>query len=94
VACNRVNGKLLLLDLVSGYNHPRTLLGNLALSRALGDFQFKRNKDLTPEEQIVTGRCGAHVCTDTNGYMSCVCSGPRSDLPPGRSRLRVHRDRL
>jgi hypothetical protein len=29
--------------------------GNLALSRALGDFIFKRNSDKRPEEQVVTG---------------------------------------
>lgn len=29
--------------------------GNLALSRALGDFGFKRNKKKAPEDQIVTG---------------------------------------
>lgn len=29
--------------------------GNLALSRALGDFVFKRNEEKTPQEQIVTG---------------------------------------
>jgi len=29
--------------------------GNLALSRALGDFVFKRNNMKEPEEQIVTG---------------------------------------
>ena len=38
--------------------------GNLALSRALGDFEFKRNKDLTAEEQIVTGN-SLHVATQT-----------------------------
>lgn len=30
--------------------------GNLALSRALGDFVFKRNENKKPEEQIVTGK--------------------------------------
>ena len=30
--------------------------GNLALSRALGDFVFKRNSKKSPEEQIVTGK--------------------------------------
>lgn len=30
--------------------------GNLALSRALGDFVFKKNELKGPEEQIVTGR--------------------------------------
>lgn len=29
--------------------------GNLALSRALGDFAFKRNEDRRPEDQIITG---------------------------------------
>lgn len=29
--------------------------GNLALSRALGDFNFKRNEHRVAEEQIVTG---------------------------------------
>ena len=31
-------------------------LGNLALSRALGDFIFKRNTEKRPEEQVVTGK--------------------------------------
>lgn len=30
--------------------------GNLALSRALGDFIFKKNTGKTPESQIVTGK--------------------------------------
>jgi protein phosphatase 2C family protein 2/3 len=28
--------------------------GNLALSRAIGDFEFKKNINLNPEEQVVT----------------------------------------
>lgn len=31
------------------------LVGNLALSRALGDFVFKKNETKKPEDQIVTG---------------------------------------
>ena len=31
------------------------VVGNLALSRALGDFCFKKNDKKPPEEQIVTG---------------------------------------
>ena len=31
------------------------ILGNLALSRALGDFAFKRVLDKPPDGQIVTG---------------------------------------
>jgi serine/threonine protein phosphatase PrpC len=30
--------------------------GSLALSRALGDFEFKMNATLGPDDQIVTGR--------------------------------------
>lgn len=29
--------------------------GNLALSRAVGDFSFKQNANLSPEDQIVSG---------------------------------------
>lgn len=37
--------------------------GNLALSRAIGDFNFKKNCLLPPEEQIVTGeRLFSFVC--------------------------------
>ena len=32
-------------------------VGNLALSRALGDFVFKKNETKKPEDQIVTGKC-------------------------------------
>ncbi|KAM6503650.1 protein phosphatase 2C Ptc3 [Amanita muscaria] len=37
-----------------GYIESERVNGNLALSRALGDFQFKKNNELTPEKQIVT----------------------------------------
>ena len=40
-------------------------LGNLALSRALGDFVFKRNDTKKPEEQIVTGK--ARIKTPIRG---------------------------
>lgn len=35
--------------------------GNLALSRALGDFFFKRNEKKKAEEQIVTGTCALSI---------------------------------
>ncbi|KAJ8950980.1 hypothetical protein NQ318_006364 [Aromia moschata] len=37
-----------------GWVDSNRVNGNLALSRALGDFVFKRNSDKGPEEQIVT----------------------------------------
>lgn len=37
-----------------GYVDMGRVNGNLALSRGIGDFEFKKNLDLPPEEQIVT----------------------------------------
>ncbi|XP_043245517.1 probable protein phosphatase 2C T23F11.1 [Amphibalanus amphitrite] len=37
-----------------GWVEGNRVNGNLALSRALGDFIFKRNEEKTPEEQVVT----------------------------------------
>lgn len=39
--------------------------GSLALSRALGDFEFKMNATLGPDDQIVTGR--PHWCNMYQG---------------------------
>lgn len=44
--------------------------GNLALSRALGDFAFKKNEHKSPEEQIVTGwffNCCKIICNNSLG---------------------------
>ena len=40
---------------ISMYSTSRLPPGNLALSRAIGDFNFKSNPDLPQAEQIVTG---------------------------------------
>ena len=36
-------------------------VGNLALSRAIGDFNFKCNPDLPQAEQIVTGQLNTAI---------------------------------
>jgi protein phosphatase 2C family protein 2/3 len=43
------------LEIVSigGWVEYNRVNGNLALSRALGDFVFKRNASMSPEEQMV-----------------------------------------
>jgi protein phosphatase 2C family protein 2/3 len=53
VEFNRVNGKYFRVFFSSILFLSK---GNLALSRALGDFIFKRNMDKRPEEQVVTGK--------------------------------------
>jgi protein phosphatase 2C family protein 2/3 len=51
--------------------------GNLALSRALGDFVFKKNEDKRPEEQIVTACPDVHMrdLTPDHEFMVLACDG-------------------
>ncbi|CAO3670507.1 unnamed protein product [Rhizopus stolonifer] len=51
--------------------------GNLALSRALGDFEFKNNTSLSPEEQAVTCNPDVieHEITDQDEFMVLACDG-------------------
>ncbi|KAK4521609.1 uncharacterized protein ATC70_004138 [Mucor velutinosus] len=51
--------------------------GNLALSRAIGDFEFKQNEALSPEEQVVT--CNPdiidHKITKDDEFFVLACDG-------------------
>ena len=51
--------------------------GNLALSRAIGDFEFKKSADLPPEQQIVTSFPDVviHDFTDDDEFMVIACDG-------------------
>ncbi|RKP22477.1 phosphatase 2C-like domain-containing protein, partial [Syncephalis pseudoplumigaleata] len=51
--------------------------GNLALSRAIGDFEFKQNKMLSPEEQIVTSNpeITEHQITEKDEFVVLACDG-------------------
>lgn len=42
------------IELAGGFVEGNRVNGNLALSRAFGDFMFKQNAEMSPEEQIVT----------------------------------------
>ncbi|KAI9597308.1 phosphatase 2C-like domain-containing protein [Syncephalis fuscata] len=55
----------------------RGYLGNLALSRAIGDFEFKQNKLLSDEEQIVTSNpeITEHQITDKDEFIVLACDG-------------------
>ncbi|KAK4086513.1 transcriptional regulator family: Fungal Specific TF [Purpureocillium lilacinum] len=51
--------------------------GNLALSRAIGDFEFKKSADLSPENQIVTAfpDVDSHDLTDEDEFLVLACDG-------------------
>ncbi|KAL1629660.1 Protein phosphatase 2C 2 [Neofusicoccum ribis] len=51
--------------------------GNLALSRAIGDFEFKKSADLPPEQQIVTAfpDVTVHEITDDDEFLVIACDG-------------------
>ncbi|CAG8975426.1 hypothetical protein HYALB_00010373 [Hymenoscyphus albidus] len=51
--------------------------GNLALSRAIGDFEFKKSPELSPEQQIVTAfpDVTVHDITDDDEFLVVACDG-------------------
>lgn len=51
--------------------------GNLALSRAIGDFEFKKSAELSPELQIVTAfpDVTEHDITDDDEFLVVACDG-------------------
>lgn len=51
--------------------------GNLALSRAIGDFEFKKSAELAPEAQIVTAYpdVEVHDITDDDEFLVIACDG-------------------
>ena len=51
--------------------------GNLALSRALGDFEFKQNNNLPAEQQIVTADPDiiSHTSTSEDEFLIIACDG-------------------
>lgn len=51
--------------------------GNLALSRAIGDFEFKKSAELPPEQQIVTAfpDVEEHELTEEDEFLVLACDG-------------------
>ncbi|KAI1362902.1 phosphatase 2C-like domain-containing protein [Xylaria arbuscula] len=51
--------------------------GNLALSRAIGDFEFKKGAELAPEQQIVTAYPDVvvHEISDDDEFLVIACDG-------------------
>jgi len=53
------------------------LIGNLALSRALGDFEFKKNYALGPQKQIITADpdVTVHDISEEDELLVLACDG-------------------
>ena len=51
--------------------------GNLALSRAIGDFEFKKSAELPPEHQIVTAfpDVEIHEINEDDEFLVVACDG-------------------
>ncbi|CAO0790994.1 unnamed protein product [Mucor circinelloides] len=60
-----------------GYVENGRVNGSLALSRALGDFNFKNNTQLTPDHQAVTAEPDIieHLLTDHDEFVVLACDG-------------------
>lgn len=60
-----------------GYVEYGRVNGNLALSRAIGDFDFKKNYSLTPEKQIITSDpdVTCHEITEEDEFLVLACDG-------------------
>lgn len=58
--------------------------GNLALSRAIGDFEFKKSADLSPEQQIVTAFPDVvmHEVSPDDEFLVIACDGMENDAAP------------
>ncbi|KAB5588992.1 Protein phosphatase [Ceratobasidium theobromae] len=60
-----------------GYVEYNRVNGNLALSRAIGDFEFKQNYAIQPEQQIVTANpdITEHDVTEEDEFIVLACDG-------------------
>ena len=71
----RVNGTYIVcFDSVVAHS---ACIGNLALARALGDFEYKKNKSLSAEAQIITcdPEITEHKLTDDDEFIVIACDG-------------------
>ena len=83
----RVNGSLPLVESLCMRSN-RLVLGNLALARALGDFEFKKNYSLTPDKQIITSNpdITMHEMSEDDEFFVLACDGRfLSEMSPNRS---------
>jgi serine/threonine protein phosphatase PrpC len=77
-----VNGSVYSHFFILSLGLKRSLSGNLALSRALGDFEFKKNYSLGPQAQIITANpdVTCHEITEDDEFFVLACDGDLGSL--------------
>lgn len=65
------------ISAAGGYIEYGRVNGNLALSRALGDFDFKKNYNVTPQQQVITADpdVTCHEITEEDEFLIIACDG-------------------
>ncbi|KAI0927082.1 hypothetical protein AcW1_007566 [Taiwanofungus camphoratus] len=65
------------IQAAGGYIEFGRVNGNLALARALGDFDYKKNTSLSPEAQIITcdPEITEHQITEEDEFLVIACDG-------------------
>jgi protein phosphatase PTC2/3 len=74
---NFVAGEKARISAAGGFVDFGRVNGNLALSRAIGDFEFKKSADLSPEQQIVTAFPDVitHEVSSDDEFLVIACDG-------------------
>ncbi|KAG7288502.1 hypothetical protein NEMBOFW57_004855 [Staphylotrichum longicolle] len=72
-----LNGEKARITAAGGFVDFGRVNGNLALSRAIGDFEFKKSAELAPEQQIVTAYPDVvvHEQGDDDEFLVIACDG-------------------
>ena len=67
-----------------GWVNEGRIMGNLNLSRSLGDFEYKQDKNLSPKDQIITAypEINIELIDDTCEFVIIACDGIWDCLTP------------
>lgn len=78
-----VSGEKARITAAGGFVDFGRVNGNLALSRAIGDFEFKKSAELAPEQQIVTAYPDVvvHDLSDDDEFLVIACDGMLGPIP-------------
>lgn len=67
-----------------GWVNEGRIMGNLNLSRSLGDFEYKQDKNLSPKDQMITAypEINIEIIDDTCEFVIIACDGIWDCLTP------------